>query len=130
MARTSELWQTIMGRAYQLVAIRSYLDDDEVSALLQDKQRRLIELVNLCESQGCAKSVSYLKNAEPDLFTALRNRLHGKATSQAERLMRTVNLRINYGKWSMAGALNAMKIRLAFYYNGFNPCQQNAGHAI
>lgn len=130
VARTSELWQTIMGRAYQLVAIRSYLDDDEVSALLQDKQRRLIELVNLCESQGCAKSVSYLKNAEPDLFTALRNRLHGKATSQAERLMRTVNLRINYGKWSMAGALNAMKIRLAFYYNGFNPCQQNAGHAI
>ena len=35
--------------------------------------------------------------------------------------MRTVNLRVNVGKWSTKGALNDIKIRLAYYYNGFNP---------
>ena len=55
------------------------------------------------------------------LFTAVRNSLHGRSTSQAERVMRTVNLRVDFGKWSEEGVLNAMKIRLAFYYNGYDP---------
>jgi len=29
-------------------------------------------------------------------------------------------MRINYGKWSERGALNVKKIRLAYYYNGFD----------
>jgi hypothetical protein len=37
-----------------------------------------------------------------------------------ERLMKTVNMRINVGKWSDSGSLNAVKIRLAYYYNGFD----------
>ena len=65
-------------------------------------------------------SAEYLENARPDLFTAISNRLNGKSTSRVERLMRTVNLRINIGKWSTSEALNATKIRLAYYYNGFD----------
>jgi len=34
--------------------------------------------------------------------------------------MRTVNLRVNVGKWSTAGGLNVVKVRLAYYYNDFD----------
>jgi len=117
----SELWHTIMSKIYQIVAIRSYLQDDEIESFIKEKNKYLDNLVAYCHEHDCQKSVSYLKNAKPDMFTALQNHLRGKATSEVERVMRTVNLRINYGKWSQSGALNAMKIRLAFYYNGYNP---------
>jgi len=45
----------------------------------------------------------------------------GKTTSLIERIMRTVNLGVNVGKWSTQGVLNVIKVRLAYYYNGFNP---------
>ena len=35
-------------------------------------------------------------------------------SSLAERVMRTVNMRINVGKWSPSGAFNAMNLRLAY----------------
>ncbi len=54
------------------------------------------------------------------MFTAINNRLHGRTTSRVERLFRTVNMRINVGKWSMTGGLNVTKVRLAYYYNGFD----------
>jgi hypothetical protein len=65
-------------------------------------------------------SVAYLENARGDMFTAISNRLHGKTTSRVERVFRTVNMRINVGKWSMTGGLNVTKVRLAYYYNGFD----------
>jgi ribosomal protein L37E len=121
VARTSGLWKAIMARAHQLVAVRHLLDDDEIEPLIEMKNGELGDLVNYCRTNGCEKSASYLENAKPDMFTSLKNRLEGRATSQVERVMRTVNLRINYGKWSISGALNAMKVRLAFYYNGYDP---------
>ena len=54
------------------------------------------------------------------LFSAFRKRLNGNTRSKVERVMRTVNLRINVGKWSMQGELNAVKGRLAHYYNDFD----------
>ncbi len=65
-------------------------------------------------------SARYLENAAPDMFTAVLNRLQGKTNSLVERVMRTINLRINVGKWSLAGALNVTKVRLAYYYNCFD----------
>ena len=62
----------------------------------------------------------YLTNASDDLFTSIENKLNGKTTSYVERVMRTVNMRINVGKWSASGALNATKVRLAYYYNNFD----------
>ena len=89
--------------------------------LLSGKGKELGELLDFCRTHECEKSAAYLENAGPDLFTAVQNSLHGKSTSQAERVMRTVNLRVDFGKWSEEGVLNAMKIRLAFYYNGYDP---------
>ncbi len=37
-----------------------------------------------------------------------------------ERLFRTVNMRVNVSKWSTEGALNVTKVRLAYYYKGFD----------
>lgn len=65
-------------------------------------------------------TVSYLENALPDMFTALGKRLSGKTTSKVERVMRTVNMRVTVSKWSKAGAFNVTKVRLAYYYNGFD----------
>ena len=110
-----------MARALELTTIPYLLDKDEISAVLERKEKIFHELLRECEDNGCVACGSYLENARPDLFNAVSNRIVGKTTSHAERVMRTVNLRINYGKWSHNGALNAMKIRLAFYYNGFDP---------
>ena len=54
------------------------------------------------------------------MFTAIENRLEGKTTSRVERLFRTVNMRVNVSKWSTEGALNVTRVRLAYYYNGFD----------
>jgi len=62
-----------------------------------------------------------LLNARPDMFSAIENRLNGKSSSLVERVMRTVNMRVNVGKWTPSGALNAMNLRLAHYYNGWQP---------
>ena len=50
----------------------------------------------------------------------VENRLEGKTTSRVERLFRTVNMRVNVSKWSTEGALNVTRVRLAYYYNGFD----------
>jgi len=35
-----------------------------------------------------------------------------------------VNMRTKIDKWSANGALNAIKDRLAYYYNGFDPLEE------
>lgn len=57
----------------------------------------------------------------PDMLTATEKRLNGKASSLVERVMKTVNMRVNVGKWTPSGALNAMNLRLAHYYNDWIP---------
>jgi len=54
------------------------------------------------------------------MFTAIENRLEGNTTSRVERLFRAVNMRVNVSKWSTEGVLNVAKVRLAYYYNGFD----------
>lgn len=119
--RKSEDWKHIMGRIFDISATRPQMADDEIQAVVKQKRERLDELISFCTERGYQACASYLHNAKPDMFTSLEKRLHGKSTSLAERVMRTVNLRINVGKWSRAGALNAMKLRLAHYYNGWTP---------
>ncbi len=76
--------------------------------------------VKYCLGKGYSHTVSYLENARSDIFTAIERRLTGKTTSKGERVMRTVNIRVSVSKWSIAGALNVTKVRLAYYYNGFD----------
>jgi hypothetical protein len=119
--RKSPDWLKIIGKIFDITAIRTKMDDVEIEAVLKEKRARLDELISFCETMGYQSCASYLRNAKPDMFSALEKRLNGKASSLVERVMRTVNLRVNVGKWSPAGALNAMNLRLAHYYNDWLP---------
>ena len=110
-----------MARIYEICSIRSGLDDDEeIRAMIALKTKTLDALVEDCRKKECKHAVAYLENARSDLFTGISNRLEGKTSSRVERLFRTVNMRINVSKWTTDGALNVSKVRLAYYYNGFD----------
>ena len=104
-----------------ITATRAHMEEDEIEAVVAEKKDRLANLVELCRQLGFKASATYLKNAAPYMFVSLDNRLAGKTTSLVERVMRTVNLRVNVGKWTPSGALNAVRLRLAHYYKGWEP---------
>ena len=112
-----------MARCLRFVSLpKSIIDDNELlEQMLKDKEVEYQELIKLLEKHKCKSCLSHLQNAYPNMFTNFSNQWSGKTTSLIERIMRTVNLRANVGKWSTKGVLNTMKIRLAYYYNGFNP---------
>ncbi len=123
--RKSPEWLSVMARIYDIVGIRSGIDsDEEIQALIALKTKKLDELVKDCRTKEYKHVVSYLENAKNDLFTGLSNKLEGKTSSRIERLFRTVNTRVNVGKWTTKGALNVTKVRLAYYYNGFDPTKE------
>jgi hypothetical protein len=119
--RKSECYEEVTGKIYDITAIRPHMETDDIEAVLRDKLNRLDALIALCQERGYKRCASYLTNAKPDMFSALKLRLNGKSSSLVERVMRTVNMRVNVGKWSSTGALNAMNLRLAHYYNGWLP---------
>lgn len=121
VARKTKDWLHMLAEVLEICAIRSLVDCDEtIKAMVASKQKRLKKLIRHCRAKGYEHTMAYLENAQGDMFTAISNKLHGKTTSKVERVFRTVNMRINVGKWSMAGGLNVTKVRLAYYYNGFD----------
>ena len=119
--RKSVEWLHVVAELMEICAIRPLVDcPATVQAMLDSKRLRLETTIAYCRERGYKHTVAYLENARGDLFTALEHRLAGKTTSRVERLFRTVNMRINVSKWSTQGALNVIKVRLAYYYNGFD----------
>ena len=117
----SENWKMALSHLFDIVNTKSIQHDKEcIDNIISLKQKHLDNLICFCQDNEWKHCESYLKNAKPDMFTALSNRLSGKTTSHAERVMRNINMRVNVGKWSPQGALNAVKIRLAYYYNDFD----------
>lgn len=119
--RKSEEWKAALSALISIANVKSLQHDKQcVGAIVKAREKQLDDLILLCKGRGWRNCTSYLENAKPDMFTALSNRLNGKTTSHAERVMKTINMRANVGKWSPNGVLNAIKIRLAYYYNGFD----------
>jgi predicted nucleic-acid-binding Zn-ribbon protein len=117
----SDEWRKAFSELISVVNVRVLQHDtDCIDDLIKSKRTQLEALILLCTQKGWSHCTSYLENSKKDLFTALSKRLNGKTTSHAERVMRTVNMRVNVGKWSTQGALNVNKIRLGYYYNGFD----------
>ena len=111
----------VISELMEICAIRPFVDCQQtIERMVESKRKRLDEIIKYCREQGYPRTVSYLENARPDMFTAVEKRLNGKTTSKVERVMRTVNMRASVSKWSKAGALNVTKVRLAYYYNGFD----------
>jgi len=121
VTRKGQEWLYVLSEVLEICAIRPLVDCEEtIKAMIASKTERLDKVIDYCRTRGCKTVVEYLENAKGDMFTAISNKLHGKTTSRVERVFRTVNLRINVGKWSTHGALNVTKVRLAYYYNGFD----------
>jgi len=119
--RKSADWLYVISELMEICAIRPFVDCQQtIEMMVESKRKRLDEIIKYCKEQGYTSTVSYLENARPDMFTAVEKRLNGKTTSKVERVMRTVNMRASVSKWSKAGALNVTKVRLAYYYNGFD----------
>ncbi len=119
--RKNEDWFHVIAELMEICAIRPLVDCQEtIQVMIASKRTRLEKIITFCREKQFMHTVSYLENASGDMFTAIENRLEGKTTSRVERLFRTVNMRVNVSKWSMAGALNVTKVRLAYYYNGFD----------
>lgn len=119
--RKTDDWLHVIAELMEICAIRPLVDcQDTIQAMIESKRTRLEKVIAFCRKKEYSHTVSYLENARDDMFTALENRLEGKTTSRVERLFRTVNMRVNVSKWSMPGALNVTKVRLAYYYNGFD----------
>lgn len=120
--RKSPEWGAALAKLIDIINVKSILAEDRediIPHLVNEKKMRLQELISYCEQMEWKACARYLKNAAPDMFTGVEKRLAGKTTSHVERVMRTVNLRVDVGKWSKNGALNACRIRLAHYYNGW-----------
>jgi hypothetical protein len=114
-------WLYVIAELMEICAIRPLVDCQQtIEMMVELKKKRLEEIIMFCKEKEYSHIVSYLENAQPDMFTAVENRLNGKTTSKVERVMRTVNMRANVSKWSKSGALNVTKVRLAYYYNGFD----------
>ncbi len=119
--RKSIEWINMLSQLIEISNVKSLQHDKEcVEGIIFIKTEKLNSLIRFCEDSGWKHSASYLKNAKPDMFTSLSNKLNGKTTSRVERVMKNINMRINVGKWSPQGALNVNKIRLAHYYNDFD----------
>jgi len=117
----SAQWLHVISELMEICAIQPFVDCQKtIEMMIESKRERLENIITFCRENGYAHTTSYLENARPDMFTAIEKRLHGKTTSKVERVMRTVNMRANVSKWSDAGALNVTKVRLAYYYNGFD----------
>lgn len=65
-------------------------------------------------------TATYLTTCTEHFYTYETENNSNKYTAKTERSMRTINARVNVGVWSDNGALNAMKIRLSYYYNRIN----------
>ena len=114
-------WLYVVSELMEICAIRPFVDCKKtIEAMIESKKKRFEKVIEDCRLKGYKHTTVYLENAGPYMFTAIEKRLNGRTTSKVERLMRTVNMRVNVGKWSESGVLNAAKIRLAYYYNGFD----------
>ncbi len=119
--RKGEEWLHVVAELMEICAVRPLVDyHDTIQAMIASKRKRLEKITAYCQEKGFTHTVSYLENARGDMFTAIENRLEDKTTSRVERLFRTVNMRVNVSKWSTKGALNVTRVRLAYYYNGFD----------
>lgn len=119
--RKTANWVYILSELIDVCNVRKIKEDESVAhEIIEKKKKGLIELISFCESKGYQKTASYLENAINDMFSGIEKKVMGVTTSLLERMMRTLNMRINIGQWSTKSALAVCKIRGAYYYNGFD----------
>ena len=119
--RKTEVWVYILTKLIDICNVRKIKEDETIALqMIENKKKELEELIDYCIDNKVEKTAVYLQNASGDIFSGIEKRIMGVTTSLLERMMRTLNLRINIGQWSEKSALAVCKIRGAYYYNGFD----------
>lgn len=119
--RKSEIWRSILSKILDITSCkRIYEELPVLKKIILSRKQKLTRLINYCIKQKLITSASYLLNAKSDIFSGVERRISGGTTSLIERVMRTINQRINIAKWSTESALSVSKIRGAYYYNCFD----------
>jgi len=119
--RKSRVWIHILTKLIDICNVRKIKEDETIiKKTIKNKKEELEKLIQYCEKNKAEKTATYLKNASNDIFSGVEKKVTGATTSLLERMMRTINMRINLGQWSTQSALAVSKIRGAYYYNGFD----------
>jgi hypothetical protein len=119
--RKSEKWVLTLAKTLEITSVKRIREGEEVCAeMIAAKKKQLVELIEYCDQNGFVNTTAFLKNAQDDIFSGIEKRISGGTTSLIERVMRTVNQRINVAKWSKQSALAVAVLRGAYYYNGYN----------
>ncbi len=121
VARKSKQWLHVLAKTLEITNVKRIYEDPGVARnVIKGKRNQLTRLIRYCSRRGYTKTVSFLTNAKSDMFTGIERRISGGTSSLIERVMRTINQRINISKWSQASALAVAKLRGAYYYNDFD----------
>ena len=116
------LWQDGVGKEMKNKIIGHFYKITMLSKGSKKRRaKRIKRYLTLLFSLNYKHSVVYLKSMLKYFYTFEIESNTNIYTSKTERSMRTTNQRINVGVWSDEGALNATKVRLAYYYNGISP---------
>ena len=119
--RKSKPWKYALAKILEITTLKRIRDDPGIAFnLIKWKRNLLTRLTHFCEKKKWRNTASYLSAAKPDIFGGIERRISGGTTSLIERVMRTVNQRINIAQWSAKTALAVAQLRGAYYYNGFD----------
>lgn len=119
--RKSKKWMYILAKILEITNVRRVWEAPGVAAnIIKWKRNQFTRLIHYCDKNKFTHTSSFLRSAQDDIFGGIERRISGGTTSLLERVMRTVNQRINVAKWSEQSALAVAKIRGAYYYNGWN----------
>ena len=119
--RKSKKWIRVLARILEITSLkRIWADKGVLGNIIKGKRNLLTRLIHYCEKNGYGHTLQYLMAAREDIFSGIERKISGGTTSLLERVMRTINQRMNVAQWSDESALAVAKIRGAYYYNGFN----------
>jgi hypothetical protein len=103
----------IISLVYKLMLIKTNFS-------VEHRLRLIGYVINSLEVNKYTHTATYLRTCTEHFYTYETENNSNQYTSKTERSMRTINARVNVGVWSDNGALNAITIRLAHYYNGIS----------
>jgi len=121
--RKSAIWIKVVSEILDICCIHRITDEKDETVLnriITMKLQKVNKLIEYCQQEKLKHTATFLENCRGDLFSGVRRKIKGGTTSLIERVMRTINQRINVGVWGHDGALCVAKIRAAYYYNGFD----------
>ena len=117
------IWKDKVSKLHKIALIKNVFK--AVSITWYRPKEECLELmasaILFCDRQQYKHCQNYLMGCCEHLFTFEEQELVHENSSKMERMMRTVNQRMDIGVWTDQGALAVAKIRLAYFYNGFRP---------